>query len=71
MTKLLSTYFKEGVDLGARAEVHQNDNRNGYLIRYFDHNGHHMMDEEFAGNTLEFVENAAEDWVLNVKVLNG
>lgn len=71
MTKLLSTYFKEGVDLGARAEVHENDTRNGYLIRYFDQNGHHMMDEEFAGNSLRFVEDAAENWVLGIKVLNG
>ena len=71
MSKLLSTFFKEGTDLKAKAEVHQNDLRNGYLIRYYDHNGHHIMDEEFVGNSLQFVEDAAENWVLGIKVLNG
>ena len=71
MSKLLTTFCKEGVDLGARAEVHENDARNGYLIRYFDHNGHHVTDEEFAGNTRQFVEDCAKGWVENIKVLNG
>lgn len=71
MSKLLSTFFKEGTDLKAKAEVHQNDTRNGYFIRYYDHNGHHIMDEEFAGNSLHYVEDAAENWVLGIKVLNG
>lgn len=71
MTKLLSSYFKEDVDSGVRAEVHENDMRNGYIIRYFDQNGHYMMDEEYAGNTLQFVEDTAKNWVLAVKVLNG
>ena len=65
---LLSTVVKESGGMLMRAEIHQDDN--GYSIQYHGPNGH-IKTESFSGNSLAYVEEAAENWVAGIKVLNG
>jgi hypothetical protein len=41
-----------------------------YMIDYFI-NGRYIQSESFPGYSLHFVENAAENWINGIKVLNG
>lgn len=67
--KHISTYFKEGAELKSRAEVVV---ENGdYSIHYYNLNGQLFHTESFAGKSLQYVEDAAENWALGIKVLNG
>lgn len=68
MSTLISTYYKEDTS-GPRAEVVQEDY--GYVIRYYDAAGHLFQTESFEGKSLHHVEDAAENWTLGIKVLNG
>jgi hypothetical protein len=46
-------------------------NRNSYSIEYYDMNGLIFHTEKFEGHSLHYVEDAAENWALGIKVLNG
>lgn len=67
---LISTYFKENAN-AARAEVLKNDAGEYYYIDYYDASGSKFYTETFPGKSLHFVEDAAENWASNIKVLNG
>ena len=67
MSTLISTYFAE--NSGARAEVKKNSD--SYEIEYFDQGGNLYHTENFAGKSLRYVEDAAENWATGIKVLNG
>lgn len=69
MSTIISTFYKESSD-GARADVVQNDGV--YGIEYY--NGSDVRPfkvETFPNNSLFYVESAAENWVMGIKVLNG
>lgn len=67
---LISTHFKENA-MAARAEVMRNEAGQYYYIDYYDAGGNKFYTETFPGKSLIFVEDAAENWSKNVKVLNG
>lgn len=67
---LISTYFKENAQ-AARAEVLRNEAGQYYYIDYYDAGGNKFYTETFPGKSLHFVEDAAENWSNNMKVLNG
>jgi hypothetical protein len=67
---LISTYFKENAN-AARAEVMKNEAGNYYYIDYYDAGGNKVFTEAHPGKALHFVEDAAENWTLGVKVLKG
>jgi len=68
MSTYISTFFKEDTD-GPRAEVYLEET--GYTIRYYDMSGSLFRTEEFTGKSLHYVEDAAENWALGIKNLNG
>jgi|TARA_B110000908_G_C10187774_1_gene418885 hypothetical protein len=68
--KTLVTFYKEDTE-GARAEVFEN---NGvYGVQYYMGYGNteHFKEELFAGKSRNYAEDAAENWALNIKTLNG
>lgn len=62
------TYFSEETQ-GLRAEVHESNK--GYYIKYYDMNGHQINEEAFPGKSIHYVKDAAENWALGIKNLNG
>lgn len=64
---LISTYFHN--DSNARAEVKHLDGM--YVIEYYDQSGSMFKREEYKNNSIYFVEDAAENWALGIKKLNG
>lgn len=67
MTTLISTYFAE--NSSARAEVKKDSD--SYQIEYYDQGGTLFHTEDFSGKSLRYVEDAAENWAMGIKVLNG
>lgn len=68
MSTCISTYYKESAG-GPRAEVYLEEA--GYVIRYYDAAGNLFQTEEFPGKSLHYVEDAAENWTMGIKTLNG
>lgn len=67
MGNKVSTFFAEN-NLG-RAEVfHGHDS---HYIEYYDQNGILFHTEHFQGKSIHYVEDAAENWALGIKQLNG
>jgi hypothetical protein len=67
---LISTYFKENAN-AARAEVLKNEAGGYYYIDYYDAGGNRFYTEAFPDKSVHYVEDAAENWATNVKVLKG
>ena len=67
---LISTYFKENSN-AARAEVSKNQPGEYYYIDFYDAGGNKFKTEAFPGKSIHYVEDAAENWALNIKALNG
>ena len=65
---LVSTHFKEEAAGHAKAEIYQCNN--GYSIRYIDPAGNLLKTEQHVGKSLHWVEDAAENWALGIKLLN-
>ena len=42
----------------------------GYNIEYYDNNNHKFFEESYAGKSLHYVEDAAENWALGIKKLD-
>jgi hypothetical protein len=61
---LISTYFKENSN-SARAEVLRNEVEKYYYIDFYDTAG------ELPGKSLDYVEDVAHSWALNIEVLLG
>lgn len=60
---MISEYFKDG---GEVASVHKARGRNDFFIIYADNDG--VIDtERFPGKSLQYVEDAAENWALGIK----
>lgn len=67
---LISTYFKEDTAAG-RAEVLKNEEGGYYYVDYYDAGGNKFFTEAFPNKSVQYVENAAENWVMGIKVLRG
>ena len=70
-TKLISEYYK---DDGSVAKVYQivtgmDGERSFFSITYKDPNGVRLMQEDFPYKALGYVEDAAENWALGIKLL--
>lgn len=59
----ISSYFKEKEMAIVTKEADY------YSIRYYTEDGVEFNKEDFVNKTLEFVENAAENWALGIKSL--
>lgn len=70
MSKIISTFYKESSE-GPRAEVVDVDGT--LCIEYYNGigDGKPFMVESFPRNNLHYVEDAADNWVRGIKVLNG
>ena len=66
---IVQTFFKEEEGGRAQAEIH--DTAQGWLIKYYDTRGSLIREELHAGKSLQWAEDAAENWALGIKVLNG
>lgn len=69
MSKLVSTTFKLQEDGKAQAMIYETDG--GWLIEYYDPRGSMIASEKHIGKSLQWVEDAAENWATGIKVLNG
>lgn len=67
---LISTYFKENAH-ASRAEVLKNEAGGYYYIDYYDPGGNKFYTETFPGKSVHFVEDTADNWAKNIKVLKG
>ncbi len=65
----IQTFYKEEEDGRARAVISEADN--GWLIKYYDTRGSLISSETHVGKSLQYAEDAAENWALGIKVLNG
>ena len=65
---VISTYYSDEQQ-GARAEVVKQPD--SYQIKYYDPMGDLFFTEDFAGKSVHYVEDAAENWALGIKQLNG
>jgi hypothetical protein len=65
--QIISTYFAD--NNAGRAEVQKS--QDGYIIEYYDSAGALMQSESFVGKSIHYVEDAAENWALGIKQLNG
>ena len=69
MSKLVSTTFKLQEDGKAQAMIYETDD--GWLIEYYDPRGSLISRETHSGKSLQWAEDAAENWATGIKVLNG
>jgi hypothetical protein len=67
MGNKISTFFAEN-NMG-RAEVYHD--HAAHYIEYYDQNGNMFHTEQFPGRSIHYVEDAAENWTLGIKQLNG
>lgn len=65
--KLISTFYKENADTRARAEVV--DDNGVYSVHYYNAAGNLFKTEQFAGKSLRYAEDAAENWTLEIGLL--
>lgn len=63
----ISTFFAE--NNAGRAEVKQYVD--SYFIEYYDGSGEYLSTETFSNKSIFYVEDAAENWALGIKQLNG
>jgi hypothetical protein len=66
--KLISTYYKEDTNSRARAEVIEENET--FVVQYYNANGNLFRTERFVDKPLRYAEDAAENWALNIKLLN-
>lgn len=65
----LTSYFKESPSGNYRAEIHQDTS--GYLIEYYNPAGDKFKTETYYDKSIHYVSSAAENWINNIKILNG
>jgi len=69
MGKHLSTFYKD--DSTEYCELHVDLKEEFFYIKYFDDRKNRFYTEEFKGKSLRYVEDAAENWALGIKKLEG
>jgi hypothetical protein len=70
MIKDISTYWKDP-DLKEKAIVKFDTEGDQFHIDYYDVSGNVFYTEPFLGKSSHFVEDAAENWALGIKKLDG
>ena len=65
--KLISTYYADAPGEGY-AEVWFDYKEERAHIKYFNKNEKQFFTEEFPNNSLRYVEDAAENWALNINI---
>lgn len=68
MTKFVNRFLGEKSGQSLKAEIYEVDG--GYSIEYFI-NDTFQTRETITGHNILFVEDAAENWINGIKVLNG
>jgi hypothetical protein len=67
MGKKISTYYS---DVGkGYCELHVNYKEEMFYLKYFDDNNKQFFIEEFPNRSMQYVEDAAENWALGIKKL--
>jgi len=66
---LLTTFYK-GDGSSMRAEIHENKN-NVYKVSFYGPNGEKLADKLFENKSIHYVQDAAENWLNGIKILNG
>jgi hypothetical protein len=65
---MISAIVKESDGIAMRAEIH--DTPDGYSIQFYGANGF-IKSETYHGKSIHYVEDAAQNWIDGIKVLNG
>jgi hypothetical protein len=65
---MISAVVKESDGITMRAEIH--DTPDGYSIHFYGANGF-IKSETYHGKSIHYVEDAAQNWIDGIKVLNG
>lgn len=65
---LISTFYESNGKAG-RAEVYK-DSHLGYYIEFYRADGSLITTEYFTNHSIHYVEDAAENWALGIKLLN-
>ena len=68
MGRHISTYWADPPGEG-KCEIHFDFREEYAYIKYFDANNTFFFKEEFAGKSMRYVEDAAENWALGIKKL--
>ena len=66
---IVQSFFKEEETGQAKAVIYETPG--GWLIKYYDPRGSQIAEELHSGKSLRWAEDAAENWALGIKVLNG
>tara|TARA_R110000823_G_scaffold174825_2_gene307434 strand:- start:418 stop:633 length:216 start_codon:yes stop_codon:yes gene_type:complete len=69
MGKKLSTHYSEKGK--GKCEIHVDMKQEMFYIKYYDNNDRRFFTEDFESKTLRYVEDAAENWTLGIKKLEG
>ena len=70
MIKEISIYYKNE-DLKERAVVRFDTETTEFYVDYYDKNQNVFYTEFFEGKSVHFIEDAAENWALGIKKLDG
>ena len=70
MGRKLSTYYADPPGRGY-CEIHFDFREEFAYIKYYDDKGNMFFTEDFKGKSLRYVEDAAENWALGYKKLEG
>jgi len=65
----LSTYYSDQV-IGQKAVIFKDLEDKTYYIRYYDETNEVFFLEHYTENSIQYVEDAAENWALGVKKLD-
>lgn len=66
MNREISTYYLEG-NSGASATINLDLKTDEFFIQYKDSTGAVCFEEKFPGKSINYVEDAAENWALGIK----
>ena len=69
MSTKVNEFLGEKSGQHLRAELYQ-EGLTGYTIRYFV-NGDFIKEETITGHSIHYCEDAAQNWINGIKVLNG
>jgi|TARA_B110000908_G_scaffold67342_1_gene81390 hypothetical protein len=69
--RLLSEYYKGDGSCAQIFRVTNGDQQGFYSITFSDPQGHSISQEDYPHKALGYVEDAAENWTLGIKLLLG
>lgn len=65
MGKKVSTVYSDNEK--GWVEIHLDSKNEMFYIKYFDESGRHFFTEDFPDKSLQYVEDAAENWATGIK----